>query len=429
MVWALFGKGVNVLSALLVGILVARYLGPEKYGLMNYVVSYVSLFSVLATFGMDNIEIRELAREKVSKEVLLGTAFRLRLVFACLTMLLIAVTAWIFEADSFTLTMILVYSLSVVLLTFSVIRNYFTSIVLNEYVVKTEIFRTCIGAGVKIVLLLLHASLAWFIVALTFDFFLVASGYVYSYHAKVGQIRNWCFDAKVARYLVRQSFPLLLSGSALIVYQRIDQVMIRNMLDNTAVGYFATAGRFTELIVFLPLVMVQTISPLLVRVKEKNPADYEARKQKFVDVVVWTAILLSVGVSLCAYWLVRWSFGPAYLAAAPVLRILAFKTVGMALSVAAGQLIVIEHIQQWAVIRNLIGCAVCVVANYVLIPSFGIVGSAWATILTALFTGCLANAFIPPYHGIMKLQVKSLFFGWRHLVDLMRLIRGHYEKE
>ncbi|MCS2307843.1 oligosaccharide flippase family protein [Bacteroides thetaiotaomicron] len=65
--WAILGKVVNVLGALFVGILVARYLGPSQYGLMNYVISYVTIFMVLSAFGLDNIEIRELSRKKVEK--------------------------------------------------------------------------------------------------------------------------------------------------------------------------------------------------------------------------------------------------------------------------------------------------------------------------------------------------------------------------
>ena len=60
--WATMGKVVNMAGALFVGILVARYLGPERYGLMNYVISYVTIFTVISGFGLDNIEIRELAK-------------------------------------------------------------------------------------------------------------------------------------------------------------------------------------------------------------------------------------------------------------------------------------------------------------------------------------------------------------------------------
>ena len=419
--WAMLGKGVRILAEIFVGILVARYLGPEQYGTMSYVVSFVSLFSILATFGLDNIEIRELARGRVAKEVLIGTAFRLKLVFAILTVAIIGGIVLALEPDRFTQAMIMVYATSVVVNSVGVIRNYFTSIVLNEYVVKTEIFRTIVGMAIKVALLLLHAPLAWFVVAVTFESFLVASGYLYAYAAKVGRVSEWRYDRQVAGDLLRHSFPLLLSGAAVLIYQRIDQVMIRNMIDEASVGYFSIAGKFTELILFLPIVMSQTVAPLLVRARERDEEVYRRKRQQFVDVVVWTALLLAVLASLGAPWLVRWTYGRQYLAAVPVLQIMAFKAVGTALTASSGQLVIIEHLQKWAAVRNLIGCAVCVGMNFLLIPRFGIVGSAWATIFTVAFTGCLANAFIPPYHPIMKIQIKSLLFGWRELLGARKL--------
>lgn len=77
--WAMTGKIVNMAGALLVGILVARYLGPSQYGLMNYVISYVTLFTIISNFGLDNIEIRELSRTPERKEYILGTCFRIRM--------------------------------------------------------------------------------------------------------------------------------------------------------------------------------------------------------------------------------------------------------------------------------------------------------------------------------------------------------------
>lgn len=421
--WAMTGKIVNMAGALLVGILVARYLGPSQYGLMNYVISYVALFTVISNFGLDDIEIRELSRQPEKKDFILGTCIRIRFCFALLAFLLIVVTLFIFKTDVFTTIMILVYALTLFTGCFNIIRNYFTSIVKNEYVVKSEIFRTIIGACIKIVLLWIKAPLEFFIVATMFDTVLVASGYCISYKRTVGKMSNWRYDSSIVPFYIREAFPLVLSGAAVIIYQRIDQVMIGNMIDKESVGYFATAGKFLDLILFLPMVLTQTITPLLVKAKERDREEYESKKQQFVSIVVWVAILLSVFVSLFAYWLIHFTYGDKYLLAVPILQIMAFKTVGMALSSSSGQIIIMERIQKWAFIRNIMGCLICVGFNLLLIPRYGVIGSAWVTILTVAFTGCLANIFIPPYHKIMKIQLKALFLGWKELIHIKTLMK------
>lgn len=411
--WAMLGKAVTMLGILFVGVLVGRYLGPEKYGLMNYVISFVAIFEVLSEFGLSNIEIREMAREPKSRDAIMGTSFALRTMFAVAAyLLLLGIVAWT-EDDSYTRKVIMAYGLCLFAFPFNVTRNYFTSIVKNEYVVKSQIARTMVGALIKIVLLWRKMSLTWFILAAGFDYVLLAAGYAQSYRTQVGSLRAWRFEPRRIPFLLFESFPLLLSGAAVIVYQRIDQVMIRHLVSKEGVGYFATAGMFLNVVLFLPTVLVQTVSPLLVRLRQNNVDAYRKKALEVVGGVTWLAVLLSVGVMLCAPWMIGWTYGTKYLASVPILQVLIWKTVGMALSTSSGQLIIIEGIQKWAVIRNLLGCLVCVALNWAVLPRWGVLGAAWVTLATVTVTGCLANAAIPPYHRIFRLQCKALLTGWK----------------
>lgn len=424
--WAMGGKIVNMAGALLVGILVARYLGPEQYGLMNYVISYVAIFTVISSFGLDNIEIRELSRQPEKKDVIMGTCLRIRLVCATIAFLLVTITLFLYKTDTFTALMILCYSTTLYTNCFNLVRNYFTSIVKNEYIVKTEISRTIIGAIIKVVLLLLKAPLECFILAVIFDTVLVASGYCLSYRKTIGKLSVWKYDKTIVPFFVKEAFPLVLSGAAVIIYQRIDQVMIGNMIDISSVGYFATAGKFLDLILFLPMVLSQTITPILITTRENGtPQEYEEKKEQFVSVVVWTAIVLALLTSIFSYWLIILTYGKDYILAVPVLQIMAWKTVGMALSSAGGQIIIMEGLQKWAFIRNLIGCLACIGLNLLIIPRYGIIGSAWVTIITVFVSGTFANILIPQYHSVLKLQLKCLFCGIKNLRSI-KIINKRY---
>lgn len=412
-VWAVTGKMVTLLGGLLVGIFVARYLGPEQYGLMSYVMSYVTLFQVLASFGMDQIEIREEAKTPEEKDKIIGTAFVLKLVFAVVTMGLVAVTAWLFEADSFTKWMIILYSISMIMNSFGVIRNYFTSLVWNEYIVKTEISRTFIGAGIKIALLLLQAPLLWFCVAMLFDTILIAGGYFVSYLRQVGTIRKWQFNKAIAIYLIKQSVPLLLSGAAVVVYQKIDQVMIGNMINKEAVSFYSIAGRFVEICIFIPTILSQTITPILVKTYATNEQHYIAKSQLFMNITIWGTILLCIVVCLCAPILIKYTFGQQYLQAIPILQIMVFKVIGLAYAQVTGTMIIIEKKQKYVVIRNLIGCGICICLNFILLPLYDVIGAAVASVITALCTGYFAHAFIPMFRPYFRMQTQCLLSGWK----------------
>ena len=394
--WSLAGKLTGLVSALLVGIFVARYLGPTQYGVMNYAVSFVTLFLVIATFGFENIEIREEAKANDQKDTILGTVFVLRLLLSLVTIILISVVAYINEADTYTFGIIMVYAITVMLTPFEVIRNYFTSLVQNEYIVKVGIFRTVLSGVIKVILLLVHASLVWFVISLVFDAFVLAQGYCYVYKKKIGSMRSWRFDKAWACYLLRQSFPLLLSGVAATIFLQIDQIMIGNMIDKTSVGYFSVASKFVEVLLYVPTILIQTVSPLLVKERKNNLESFREKAQMFMNITVWLCVVCAIFMALCSRYIVLWTFGMKYLASIVILQILSFKIVGVALNIVSGQLLIIEEKQKYFVLRSLSGCIVCVVLNLLVITRFGVGGVAAVAIATQLaeVAGNLSSSFL-----------------------------------
>ncbi len=258
-------------------------------------------------------------------------------------MVLAVATSWLMDADGYTTLLVAIYSLSIVLNSFSVIRNYFTAIVENEYVVKAEISRTLLGIAIKLVLLFLHVSLIGFILAYMLDFMLLASGY----HVKKKKMREWHYSLDCAKFLLKESFPLMLTSAAVIIYQRIDQVMIGQMIDKTSVGYFSVASRFVEVLIYIPMMLAQTITPVLVSTREKSEEDYVRKGQQFMNLSLWCSVLAAILTSLLAYWIVRLTFGTDYLPAVAVLQVLSFKAASVALSNTAGAMLVTEGIQRY----------------------------------------------------------------------------------
>lgn len=421
--WALCGKIVNLMGMLIVGIIVARYLGKEQYGIMNYVISIVTIFQVFADFGLDFIQIREESKTPYLKDKIIGTTFVLKLSFAFLAFLAVTIISLLFEKTLEIRLYIIIYAFSIILNSTWVSRNHFTSIVWNEYVVKTEISRTIIGMIIKLSFVVLSLPLIWFIGSLVIDSLLLATGYVLSYTKKVDSIRKWHFDKTLARYMIKHSFPLLLSGAAIIVYNRIDQIMIGNLVDQSHLGIYSVAVRFSEVLVFIPTIIAQTVSPMLVEARQKDMKHYEQLSYTFMNVTVTICILLAIATSLLSYPIVYFTFGKTYINAAPILAILAFKVIGDALSQTSGQLIIIEGIQKYAPLRNIIGCLACIFLNLFFITRYGIHGAAYVAIITIFTSGTLVDFFIPAYKRIFHKQVCAIFIGWKDIIHIKTLLQ------
>lgn len=424
--WALAGKVVNLVSGLVVGIMVARFLGPEQFGLMNYVISFVFLFQTISVFGLDNIEVREESRADADRNVILGTAFGIRVVLSLVCMIAVVLTSWFIDANRYVTLLVAIYSLTVLFNSFSVIRNHFYALMQNKYVVMSEITRTIISMSFKVLLLVLEAPLIWFVIACMLDVIYVASGYCICYRRAVGSMRDWRFDLSTARFLLKESFPLLLSSAAVIVYQRIDQVMIKQLIDADSVGYFSVASRIVEILIYIPMILAQTIQPVLVQAREQSEESYRQKASVFMNISLWGSFVASAVVSVLAYWIITILFGQRYLLAVPVLQIMAFKAVSVALSNTAGTMLVVEGLQRWAMLRDVLGCICCVALNYILLPAWGIVAAAVVAIASNLVAGYLADALIPAYRHLFVCQTKALLLGWldlrpSRLLELRRL--------
>ena len=221
--------------------------------------------------------------------------------------------------------------------------------------------------------------------------------------------------------MLKQSFPLLLSGAAVVVYQKIDQVMIGNMIDKEAVGYYAVAGKFVEICIFVPTILTQTITPILVKALEQNKNEYIEKAQIFMNITIWGTIIMCVLISLLATPIIKYTFGVQYVASILLLQIMVFKIIGYAHAQITGMMIIIEKKQKLVVCRNLIGCICAISLNFLLIPSVGAIGAAISSVVTSVCTGLFSHIIIPAYRPLFKMQIYSFVWGWKDLIRINNL--------
>ena len=164
--WLFGEKILRMVVGLFVGIWVARYLGPEQFGLFSYVQSFVGLFAVFITLGLDAIVVKELLNKNDDNSILMGTTFFLKFI-GFIIMFFIIITAVQFTNNE-NLANILIYivAFSVVFQSFNVIDFYFQSKVLSKYVVLSNSVSLFLSSVVKILLILNEAPLIGFAVVI-----------------------------------------------------------------------------------------------------------------------------------------------------------------------------------------------------------------------------------------------------------------------
>jgi O-antigen/teichoic acid export membrane protein len=205
----------------------------------------------------------------------------------------------------------------------------------------------------------------------------------------------------------------MFANLAVIVYLRIDEVMLRYLASPAEVGIYAAAVKLSELWYFLPSALAASVLPALLRARERDAAAYAARQQQYYDLSVGLAYLLSVPVALVAPWLVRLIYGPAFTASGPILAVHIWASVFVFLGVARGQWLVNEGLQKFYLAATLAGAAANILLNLVLIPHWGGLGAAWATVVSYALSGWLTSFCHPMVRTTGIAQTRALAIPFR----------------
>ena len=416
--WLLFEKVARLILNFFVTIAVIRYLGPDQFGLYSYAISFYGLFVAFVSLGLESISIRELVKHPEKRDEILGSVFYTQLLGAVIAILLIALTLLITAEEIFTSSLILIISVSSFFQTFNVIDYYFRSTVKAKYSVYVLFTSILLVSLIKFALIIIKAPLIYFIIAFALEFVFNAIGYFIVYHLQKLKIVQWKFDKELAISLLKDSWPLILSGVVVSIYMKVDQVLIKNMLDVKEVGYYAAAVRLSESWYFIPVAISNALFPAIVNAKNISKELYLTRLQKLYDILAWIAIGISIPVSFFSAEIINLLYGSKYLSSAPILTIYIWAGAAVFLGVASSQYLVTENLTKISLMRTSLGMIANVILNIIFIPQYGIVGSAVATLISYTLATFSIIFFKDTSHQFV-MMLKSIF-----LINLIPSIKS-----
>jgi O-antigen/teichoic acid export membrane protein len=387
--------------ALFVGVYVARYLGPERFGLLSYAGSFVGLFMALATLGLDGIMVRELVKTPERRDELLGTAFWLKAGGAILMFAGIAAAVPFTHNDTQTNILIVIIAFAVIFQAFNVIDFNYQAEVKSKYVVYAQLVSLVISSITKLVFVWIAAPLVWFACVILLDAVVLAAGMTAMYLKNTGKIWYWKWRWQTAKELFRDSWPLILSGMVISIYMKIDQVMIKEMLDAEQVGLYAAAVKLSEAWYFVPVAITSSVFPAIINAKKQSEELYYQRLQKLYDLMVWLAVAIALPTTFLAPWVIRVLYGEAFLPAAGVLSIHIWAGVFVFLGVASGKWFITENFMKLSFYRTFFGAIGNVVFNLIFIPILHIKGAAMGTLL--------ANFLAAYFFDVINLKTRKNF--------------------
>jgi len=406
--WLMFGK---VLS-LIVGLFIARYLGPDLFGDLNFGLSLVAILAAVGALGLDTFIIREIIKEPSKRDEILGTSLWMRIVTNAaaipLAMAIYYFSQKLSSSPGAPLTvMVGLLALASFFKSFNVIDAYFQSQVQSKYVVQVQNICLIISAAVKLILIYFGLPLIYIVCALVFDGFILALGLIIVYHKRGFDIFKWNFDSGRAKSLLRQSSPLILSAVMVSIYMKIDVVMLKGV-GSKAVGIYSAAANLSEAWYFIPVAIVTSVFPALVNARKTDLERYHKRLGNLYDLLVYICLPVGIFISFTANFIIHLLYSNKYEGAGAMLSIHIWSGIFVFLGSASSQYLIAEGYTKIAFYRTAAGALVNVLLNLWLIPKYAGIGASIATLI-ACFVSTFFILLIPKtrQQGIMML--KSLF--------------------
>lgn len=392
---------------LFVGVWVARYLGPAQFGSLNFAVAFVALFGSVTTLGLEGIVVQEVLHNAEDRHEILGTTLALRSAGGLLAVVVsIATLKMIQPHDRQALILVSIYSLTLVFQALDTIDIYFQSQVRSKITVWAKNAAFLVFAAVRVSLIYSKAPLWAFVAAMTGETALGAIGLVLGYRLSGGAMFSWQTSKKRAVHLLRQSWPVMFSAMAIMVYVRLDMIMLKMMQGDLAVGLYAAATRVSEVWYFIPMAIVSSVSPAILRAKN-DPALFDGRLRRLFSLMTLSAILIGSIVALESGSIVRMLYSSSYSGAAPVLAVHVWASVFVFLGVAQSPWDIAKNMLKLSLYRTVAGAAINVAMNLYLIPRYSAMGAAIATVVSYAISGVFANALSVRTRPIFFMQMRS----------------------
>lgn len=414
-VWLGFDRILGIANSLLVGAWIARYLGPEQFGVYSYALTFLALFTPISELGLTALVVRSLVEEPDKKYNILGTTFLLQLIGGTFAFVLCVSAAFVQEGNSSqTFIMIAVASIRLVFTCGTLVEYWFHSLIQSKYVVLVRIAVLIVVIAVKVVSVLLLAPLMIFVVISVAESLLLIVGMLVAYRKSGQHFGMWRIDLVEARRLLGDSWPLFISSLAIGVYVRIDKVILGILSGPESVGIYSAAVLFVEAWYFVPAVIATSVFPLIIQTSQIHSKDiYRKRMQYLYDTMAAIGYLLTIPLIAFSRTLVEIVFGSAYASAGPFLAVYALSLIFTFLGTARGKWLVVENLNRTYMITVVIGAFVNIGLNYALIPKFGALGAAWATVVSYATSAYLSCAIWPALRPVFRQMTFSLLIPFR----------------
>ncbi len=414
--WMLLEKSARVISGILVGVLVVRYLGDAQFGVITYGLGVIAILTIFSTLGLDSLVVRELLTRGKNKYEIIGTAFWMRFIGSLIVMGGACFYSLMRDPPQTTFIVFLL-SISIIFQSFTVIDFYFQSEVKGKFTAISQVITLFVSAIIKLVFIFIKAPLEWFATMAAFEAGFAAFTQFVFYKKEGQMIRYWRFNFKEAKLLLYLAIPLILSSFVQMLYQNADTILIARFLrDMGQVGQYGAGARISQASYFIPVAICAAVFPGIVNNRDNKELQIKRLTQLY-SLMIWGSLTIIAGGMIFGDLVIGFLYGAKFPAAPHIFKIHIWLSLPIFWGTAWGMWMLAMHEQKYLFYLQLINATFTLASEYILIPRMGITGAAYALLIGSYFTMFFILIIYKPREGF-PIFLKAL--NPRNILEVIR---------
>lgn len=410
-------------------IYLARYLGIEGFGIISLALAFTGIFAVFADFGLSTLMVREVSKDNSLDDKYLANLTAMKLILSIIIILLIIFLINFLKYPTNVINVIYIFAL--IILSNTLIQNFYSLFQAHEKM-EYRSLGIILNSVIQFVSVFMGIYLKFDVIGFAFLYFL--SSLIVLIYVIIVSIWKFIkprieFDLEFWKMVIVNAWPLGGMSIFIIIYFKIDTVMLSLIVGESAVGIYNAAYRFLEVSIVVPTIFLTAMFPIMSRFFIDSKNSFLAIYEKSTKYMLYISLIMALLVTILAGDIINLTFGSEFHGSIIALQILIWAAAIMYITTVQGNTLITANKQLFSFKVTILAAILNVLLNIILIPLYSYIGASIATVLTELFGFFIGivylnkwgykinqkNVFLPPFCGILAAGFSSIILNILHV--------------
>lgn len=409
----------SLTASLIVGIAVARYLGPEMYGIIAFATAVYAVSVIIVSLGIDDIIMKDMMQQAEKQGSIQGSALFVKFAAAFLVYAVIFIYCIInYSGEKLYSVLIIAGAVS-----FQPLSVFSCIFLINAQAKYTSIARMAsytLSSLLKIVLIILKAPVTYFAFAVFIDYAVLYLTVVLMYKYKNYTVSNWHIDTSYIKYILKSAVTLFAAVLFYTFYQKITVIIISSMYSDYTSGIYSAAIRLTEIWYMVPAVLMTAFYPAVVKAKQISEEEYNKRIKTLFYVTTIPFILMAFFAAILSPLIIKILYGEKYIESSIVLSLTIWSVPFISFYIISSKWFILENKVKHLLLRSVLSFILIIVLNYILGSMYYLEGFSLALLISSFISFFLTDLFFKDTRSLFFIKLSSMFLPFTYLLNLLK---------